>query len=267
MLMFLLAALLPVILLFWYVYSKDTNPEPTRYLVKGFCFGALSALLSTFISGPLLNMGFYTSNPTNITEAIKVAFFGAAIPEETAKLIMLWLLLRNLKEFDESYDGIVYATTIGLGFAAFENILYLISAGAGWFEVAIQRAFLAIPGHFGFAVVMGYYYSQIHFKGDRAPKGSKIKVWLYPVLLHGIYDTICFVSDLNMTWSVLLTLVLIAFCIWMFKKTRRRIDEEAADNEYIGSGRDISRHGYDVNEDWTDRPEDQDNEDEGEGFI
>ena len=129
MLLFLLAAIGPALLMLWYVYSKDTNPEPTSLLFKGFCFGGLSALLSTLISEPLLNMGFYTSNPTNIVESFKIAFFGAAIPEETAKLFMLWLLLRHCKEFDESYDGIVYAAAVGLGFAAFENVLYLVGAG------------------------------------------------------------------------------------------------------------------------------------------
>ena len=270
MLLFLLAAIGPALLLLWYVYSKDTNPEPTSLLLKGFCFGGLSALLSTLISEPLLNMGFYTSNPTNIVESFKIAFFGAAIPEETAKLFMLWLLLRHCKEFDESYDGIVYAAAVGLGFAAFENVLYLVGAGADWVDVAVQRALLAIPGHFGFAVAMGYYYSLNHFKGSRAPKGTKIKIWLVPVLLHGIYDTLCFMSDvLAPGWSVLITIALIYFCIKMFNVTRRRIQRESEHNEYLGSGFGVSRNGYDVNQDWTDRPDDQGEQDDdaGEGFI
>ncbi len=256
MLMLTFAAIAPALILMWYVYHKDTEPEPTRLIFKGFCYGGLAALASTLISGPLLNMGFYTTEPTTFGEAVRIAFFGAAIPEESAKLLMLWLLLRNCQEFDERYDGIVYATTVGLGFAAFENIIYVISAGAAWVDVAFSRALFAVPGHFAFAVTMGYYYSQYHFRG-KEHEGAAIKMWLYPVILHGVYDTLCFFSELNEALSLLITLVLIAFCFWLFKKTRRRILDEAANNEYVGSSRSIRSHGYDVNHDWSDRPEDQ----------
>lgn len=257
MLLLTFAALAPAFILLWYVYNKDTQPEPTRLIIKGFCYGGIAALVSTFISGPLLNMGFYTTDPRTLQEAIKISFFGAAIPEETAKLLMLWLLLRNCPEFDERYDGIVYATTVGLGFAAFENIMYVISAGVNWVDVAFTRALFAVPGHFAFAVTMGYYYSRYHFRRD-SKGGDKIKMWAYPVILHGIYDTLCFFSELNKTLSFVITLLLIVFCIWLFKRTRARILSEAAQNEYIGSGASIRANGYDIEHDWTDHPEDQD---------
>ncbi len=254
--MLLFAAVAPALILLWYVYHKDTLPEPTRLIFKGFCFGGISALLSTFISGPLLNMGFYTTDPSNWLEAVKISFFGAAIPEETAKLLMLWLLLRNCPEFDERYDGIVYGTTVGLGFAAFENLMYVVSAGANWVDVAFTRALFAVPGHFAFAVVMGYYFAQYSLRGENR-EGAMVKMWLYPVILHGVYDSLCFFSELNQALSFIITLGLIAFCFILFKKTRARILKEAESNEYVGSGVSIRNHGYDVNHDWTDKPEDQ----------
>lgn len=257
MLMLTIAAVAPALILLWYVYHKDTEPEPSRLIFKGFFYGGLSALLSTLISGPLLNMGFYTTEPSTWGEAIKIAFFGAAIPEETAKLLMLWLLLRNCQEFDERYDGIVYATTIGLGFAAFENIMYVISAGANWVDVAFTRALFAVPGHFAFAVMMGYHYSRFSFN-RRDRDSARIKMWLYPVLLHAAYDTLCFFSELSGALSFLITLVLIGFCLWLFKKTRRLILDEAERNEYVGSGPSIRANGYDINHDWSGLPEDQD---------
>ena len=256
MLMLTFAAIAPALILLWYVYHKDTEPEPTRLIFKGFCYGGLAALASTLISGPLLNMGFYTTEPTSWGDAIKIAFFGAAIPEETAKLLFLWLLLRNCPEFDERYDGIVYSTTVGLGFAAFENIIYVISAGASWVDVAFTRALFAVPGHFAFAVTMGYYYSRYHFRA-KDHDSARIKMWLYPVMLHGFYDTLCFFSELNEALSFVITLLLIAFCFWLFRNTRRRILDEAANNEYIGSGPSVRSNGYDINRDWTGRPDNQ----------
>ena len=155
MLIPVIAALVPAIILLYYVYHKDINPEPVRLVVKGFFYGALATFASGVISGPLLAMGFFTLEPQSFWECIKVSFLCAAIPEECAKLFMLWLLLRNCPEFDERYDGIVYAVAVGLGFAAFENIQYVVAAGAEWFSVSMSRAIFAVPGHFAFAVVMG----------------------------------------------------------------------------------------------------------------
>ena len=103
----LAAAIVPALLLLYYVYSKDFNPEPKRMVFKGFAYGAISVFVSTLISGPLLNFGLYTNDPHTFLEAVKVSFLGAAIPEETAKLLMLWLLLRHSADFDERYDGMV----------------------------------------------------------------------------------------------------------------------------------------------------------------
>ena len=107
MLVILAAALLPALVLMWYVYNKDTQPEPTRLIVKGFFYGGLATFVSTLISGPLMAMGFFTAEPHTFAECMTTSFFGAAIPEECAKLLMLWLLLRHNPEFDERYDGIV----------------------------------------------------------------------------------------------------------------------------------------------------------------
>jgi RsiW-degrading membrane proteinase PrsW (M82 family) len=231
MLVIIAAALLPALVLMWYVYNKDTQPEPTRLIVKGFFYGGLATFVSTLISGPLLAMGFFTGEPQTFAECLTTSFFGAAIPEECAKLLMLWLLLRHNPEFDERYDGIVYAAAVGLGFASFENIMYVISAGADWFTVSLTRALLAVPGHFAFAVMMGYYYSVDHFYGSYAPKGTKAKIILVPVLLHGIYDTIAFASGLGTVVSGVLTFVLLYFCYRLFKYTRAKILAEASDND------------------------------------
>ena len=225
------AAIVPGILLLYYVYSKDFNPEPKRMIYKGFFYGCLSVLVSTLISGPLLKLGFFVDHPSTFAEALQTSFFGAAIPEESAKLLMLWLLLRHSPEFDERYDGMVYAAAVGLGFACLENLMYVISAGAGWFQVSVTRAIFAVPGHFAFAIVMGYYFSLNHFDSHKTSEFDRIKVWLFPVLLHGIYDTLAFTAELSPAYSGLITILLIWFCYRLFKSTRERILREAEKNK------------------------------------
>ena len=247
--MIFVAAIVPGILLLYYVYNKDFNPEPKRLVYKGFLYGCASVFVSTLISGPLMRLGFFPAEPGSISEAIKVSFFGAAIPEESAKLFMLWLLLRNCPEFDERYNGMVYAASVGLGFACLENLMYVLSSGAGWFQVSVSRAIFAVPGHFAFAIVMGYYYSRYHFRaknsiadgynrGDNSRIDSegavdgldRLKIWLYPVMLHGIYDSLVFSMNLAPAASGIITLALIWFCYKLFKSTRQRILDEAAAN-------------------------------------
>ena len=87
-------------------------------------------------------------------DSVNIAFFGAAIPEEIAKLFILWLVLRNNKFFDEKMDGIVYAVCVSLGFAALENIMYLFLHSESFITVGISRAFFAVPGHFCFGILI-----------------------------------------------------------------------------------------------------------------
>ena len=119
-------------------------------------------------------------------------------------------------------DGIVYAVCLGMGFAAFENIEYLFAAGTDWVTTGIGRSLTAIPGHFAFAVIMGYYYSLNHFDKYRAPLAG-LKMWLYPVLAHGIYDTIAMSAAISPEISGAVTVVILLGCFWAIKWARRRM--------------------------------------------
>lgn len=246
----LIAAFLPALILLGYVYGKDSNPEPVGLVVKAFFYGFIAAFLAVAVASPFKEMGLFPESPETFKDCLKISFLGAAIPEESAKLLMLWLLLRRCKEFDESYDGIVYAAAVGLGFAALENVLYLVGSGSHWVSVSISRAFLAVPGHFAFAIAMGYYYSRRHFYGHSAPFGTTVNILLVPVLLHGFYDTLAFLAGLNEYASGLVTLLLILFCIRLFKFTRRRIRQEAIKNEDFSVRRGFSSF-------WDDTPDEQ----------
>lgn len=221
----LLTALLPVAVLLFYIYRKDKIcPEPTGQLVKAFLFGILSVPASFIISVPLGLLGFYTDNPVTIIGSINTSFFGAAIPEECAKLFILWLFLRKNRYFDEKMDGIVYAVCVSLGFAALENVMYLFSNEESFLSVGIARALFAVPGHFCFGILMGYYYSLAKFY-PHSSKKNRVMVLVAPIIVHGVYDSILFVSDATPAISGLLTIVFLIFCHKMWKYCSKRIKE------------------------------------------
>ena len=171
------------------------------------------------------------SEPTSIMGAAMTSFFGAALPEELCKLLVLWWILRKNPYFDEHFDGIVYAVCVGLGFAGLENIFYIIG-DEDWIGTAISRAFLSVPGHYAFAVLMGYYYSVYHFTDHS--KSTKYKILWVPVIAHGIYDTIAFTASLDESLAAICMLVLIIFCIRMHKYAKKKlvalVEKDQTDN-------------------------------------
>lgn len=195
MISLILAALIPSLILIAYICFKDRlSPEPPKYLVKAFVFGMLSASASMLISMPLLLIGAYTANPVTVLDHFRVAFFGAGIPEEIAKFVMLWLVLRKNPAFDEHFDGIVYAVCVGMGFAFVENIGYLCQAGDAWIHAGIARGLISVPGHYVFAILMGYYYSYAHFSMvDR--RKNQILTLAAPILGHTLFDWVLMVSE------------------------------------------------------------------------
>ena len=220
-----LTALLPIAILVFYIYHKDKNsPEPTGQLIKAFFFGILSVPLSLCISIPLGLIGIYSVEATSILGSISTAFLGAAIPEETAKFIMLWLLLRKNRYFDEKMDGIVYAVCVSLGFAALENIMYLYTNADSYLSVGIARAIFAVPGHFCFGILMGYYYSLAKFYPN-TPKKNKALILVASIIVHGLYDSILFIINVTPAISGILLIVFMIFCHKMWKYGSKSIQE------------------------------------------
>jgi RsiW-degrading membrane proteinase PrsW (M82 family) len=224
-LIILITALLPIAILGFYIYRKDKNsPEPVGQLLKTFFVGVLAVPLSLCISTPLESLGLYTMEPASILGAISTSFFGAAIPEEIAKFFLLWLVLRKNRFFDEKMDGIVYAVCISLGFAALENIMYLFSNVESYLSVGITRAIFAVPGHFCFGILMGYYYSLAKFY-PKTPLKNKILILAAPIIVHGLYDSILFITDVTPAISGILMIVFLVFCHKMWKYGSKRIQE------------------------------------------
>lgn len=220
----LAAALLPAILLFLFILRRDReHPEPVSQLMRAFFYGVASVFLSFLFSSPFIHSGILPNGYTDTFTAIIYSFGAAAIPEELAKFIMLWLLLHKNKEFDEHIDGIVYATCIGLGFASVENVGYLFQAGEEWMGTAVARGLLSVPGHFFFAVLMGYYYSLVHF--GHATIRNRMFILLAPMLAHGIYDALCMAADVSAERGGVLVVVLLLFCNELRKLGTRHIRE------------------------------------------
>lgn len=217
----LAAAILPAILLLLYIWKKDPQKEPTSQLIKAVSWGVAICIPVAILESGIDAYLFGTEDASSIMDTTVKAFLVAALPEEAFKLLALWLILRKNPYYDEHFDGIVYAVCVGLGFAAIENIFYVFGEGEDWMGVAVTRALLAVPGHYAFAILMGYYYSLYHFV-NHSPKVA-VCILLVPVLAHGIYDALALSGTVNPYIGGLCFFVLIWFCIKMHKVARTKV--------------------------------------------
>ena len=158
--MLLALAILPPILIAYYIYKKDKyEKEPKALIIKSFLFGCVAILPAVFLekifhSGLFPNLFFYS-------------FFGIALIEEGVKYFLLKKYMYKKDAFNEPMDGIVYAVMISLGFATVENIFYVFKYQDQSLYVAIVRMFTAIPLHAVCGVILGYFIGLAKFSQDK----------------------------------------------------------------------------------------------------
>ena len=188
MLLIIATALLPALLLGWWIYRKDSmRPEPPQMLFKAFFYGMGSAFLSLVITTIMGVMGIMVYDLGSYVGAVSTALFAAAVPEEIAKLTMLWIFLRKNPYYDEYFDGIVYAACVGLGFAGAEN-------------------------------------SKRHF-GDRSNLTAACILGV-PIIIHWVYDALAFSEMLAAPALSVVLNILFVLLIWrVYKSTMRRIGD------------------------------------------
>lgn len=187
-------ALIPSIILLIYIYKKDAREkEPFRLLLKCFIFGIIIIIPVLILEELLTEVSESIAVPGSVLGAVLDGFLVAAFSEELFKYFAVRIASWKSKEFNCTFDGIVYAVYVSLGFATFENVLYVLDGGIG---TAVMRMFTAVPGHACDAVFMGYYYSKAKkasIDQDKAAvTNNTIKALIIPMLLHGLYD--CLIS-------------------------------------------------------------------------
>ena len=182
----LIITVAPSIIILTFFFLSDKFKEPKKTIALVFFLGILICL-----PAGILNTLIYDAfnNETELRERLLGSFFTAAWTEEILKLIILYTIVINRKEFNEPMDGIVYGVSISLGFATLENYEYVFwmaeSYNVSSLQMAIGRSYSAIPLHAFCGVIMGFYFSFYSFKGD---KKYLILSWIVPYLFHACYN-------------------------------------------------------------------------------
>jgi protease PrsW len=185
-------ALAPGTAIALYIYLKDHHErEPLTLLLISFLYGALSTVITLFVSYPI--NAFLLTKPDDVVSQFINAFFKVALLEEASKFIFVRFILYRNSNFNEPFDGIVYAVMVSMGFATLENVMYVYEYGL---VTGLLRMFTAVPAHAVFGIMMGYYLGRAKFTLGREIAYSLLAL-VVPTLFHGAYDYFWFIAEIK----------------------------------------------------------------------
>ena len=189
------AAIAPALLILWLVIAADERPGPAPKIWTAFVLGAASISLLGIVRAPFLRLLSAPENPW-FAQALH-SLFGVALPEEFVKILVIFAISARRRQFSNPMDTVVYGAAAGLGFAAYENLAYLVQHAEMWRALAALRSVLTVPFHGALGIIAGAYLAiarsgtalgaHRHHR-DWARISSWMLVLLAPVGLHAAFD-------------------------------------------------------------------------------
>ena len=191
----LLLALVPGLAIALFIYLRDIRePEPYGLLFLSALYGSTAFFISRGV-GFLLHNFIYIDQGDLVHQMIS-AFVFVGLLGEGFKFLFLRGITFYYKNFNQPFDGIVYAIMAGMGYAIAENLLYVIIGDA---DTAMLRMITAAPANAVFAVIMGF------FLGEAKLHKSKMFIYsllalLLAAIAHGYYDYFMQVMNVKGLW-------------------------------------------------------------------
>lgn len=144
----------------WILRRYDRiEPESIRHLVQVGLVGGLVSIIAAALLNEVARL--WTGLGLNIFEdatdvsIIRLLMFciTVGLVEEVSKAVGAVAVTRRLGDLNEPVDAMVYAMTVALGFASFENIFYAMRFGN---DVLLARFLWPVPAHMAYAALWGY---------------------------------------------------------------------------------------------------------------
>ena len=230
----IVVAVAPAIFWLVYIYKKDRHEKEPIALLLLLIFGGLLATVTSFVLETISSFGeayLAVMMPSAVILTTTISAMLVGIIEESSKYFFLKKFSFNRKAFDYTFDGLVYAVYVSLGFALAENLLYVFSYGI---SVALPRALLTIPAHMSFGVYMGAFYGLAKVydamgDSDASKRYARIGL-IVAMVLHGVYDALAMLSHLSFFYIafyvfVVVLDILVYITIMNRQKDDRRIQE------------------------------------------
>lgn len=158
----------------WILRRYDRiEPESIRHLVQvglvgGFVSIAAAAFLNE-IARMWIGLGANIFEDASNVSVVRLLLFCATvgIVEEVSKSVAAVQVTRRLGDLDEPVDAMVYAMTVALGFASFENLFYAFRFGN---DILLARFLWPVPAHMAYAALWGYGLAWARFVHPEKPR-------------------------------------------------------------------------------------------------
>jgi RsiW-degrading membrane proteinase PrsW (M82 family) len=219
----------PVLIIALYIYIRDKyEKEPWICLLKALLSGFIIVFPIVFVEKQLITV--FKGGP-GLDEAAYNAFIVASMTEEGFKFLVFMLFFWRDRNFNEQFDGIVYAVFISMGFAMVENIMYVYRGG---YQVGYLRALTAVPAHALFGTVMGYHFGIAKFYPGIKRRNNLFFAIAIPFIWHGLYDFL--IMGQHQLLLLIFIPLLIYFWINGFHKLKRLSQASIYRNDIFKSG-------------------------------
>ncbi len=223
----IILGLLPSSIWLLFFLRKDVHPEPKSMILKVFFLGALvapiAAMDETGFQNLLIDLKFDLSSTKFF---LLYWFLGVGLVEEILKYLVVRFAVLSHHEFDEPVDAMLYMVISGLGFAALENVLVVISQTilnqpfSETMYLVIYRFLTATFLHALCSALIGYFLALSICHTNNQFRFISIGLGL-AAFFHGLYD-ICstkiyqILDNMNRNSVVLNSNSLIVFSIIFF---------------------------------------------------
>jgi len=213
----LLIAVLPGLAIASYIYLKDIKePEPYGLLLISVFYGVIAFFISRGI-GYLFHNFMYEREGDAAREVIR-AFFLVGLLGEGFKFLILRGITFYYKNFNQPFDGIVYAVMVGIGFATAENVLYLFSSDK---HTDLFPLLTSVPANAVYAVIMGFFLGQAKQYKNRTILYSALAL-LLASLVHGSYDYLFYLTGITGMWKqAIVSLVIVVVLVQLSLKFKK----------------------------------------------
>src|SRR4051794_28239175 len=131
------AAVAPAPLILWLVIAAGERPGSPAKVWIAFFLGAASILALGPVRAPFAFILAIPENPW-LAQALR-SVFAVAAPEEIVKIVVIVAVSARRRPFADPMDTVIYGAAAGLGFAAYENLAYLVQHAEMWRSLAALR--------------------------------------------------------------------------------------------------------------------------------
>jgi RsiW-degrading membrane proteinase PrsW (M82 family) len=223
----ILLSIVPSLIWLFHYLGKDIHPEPKRMLVSVFILGALAtfptAIIELSLSGLIEKIPFLVAIP--LLKLFVYSVFVIGLTEELAKFFFVGAISQS-KHFDEPIDAMIYMVTSAMGFAALENLFYLIGDNyqpQTSIAISIFRFLGANFLHALCSAIVGYYFAKSIVEKKKSYFVFGIMI---ASLLHGIFNYYIIERNPFFFAYLLAILIVLTFSVsFCFKDLKKRHNE------------------------------------------